>query len=295
MDEMNFSVDMGGLDRSQVLATAATKLDALGGHMGQGSAAGTSIGDLARELQEDTAEFAAAPLVYEITDADFERRDGRLPEGFQQLSRHYRFYFVELPIHLFPRYGWSFDRLEVAVEFNAADRDRPELRPRALQIFPNRQLREFARVDQQLMVSLTSELQFEARVPEMPLGPATASAAAGAKAAGEVRLGIGPFEYRLRRAEIDHSPAGLEKVFWRLDGVRILQDDAPRLIIITQVPRATSNVDVDAALQAYRNYNFLTDRTRNTIEQLPRILSTFFKKGAPMRADAHYRDITRNT
>ncbi len=295
MGELTFSVDLSGLDRGELLSTAARKLDSLGGHQGRGGPPQDSIGDLARALQEDTAEFAAAPLVYRITGADFQARDGRLPEGFRQLSRDHHFYVIELPVHLFPRYGWSFDRLEVRVEFNAADRERPELRPRAVQIFPNRQLVELARMDQDLTVSITSDLEFQAEVPAVPVGPVTASAAAGAQAAGRLTLGIGPFQYRLRRAVIETSPPGLEKVFWRFDGTKILQDESPRLIVIAQVPTRTENVDIDAALQAYRNYNFLADRTRNTIEQLPRILAGFFKNGAPMRAEAHYRAVTRQT
>jgi hypothetical protein len=293
VDQLSFSVDMATLDRAETLRTAAAKLDSLGGPLGRG-APQERLGDLARALQEDTAEFGAAPLVYEITGTDFEQRDGRLPDGFRQLSRNHRFYVVELPVHLFPRYGWSFDRLEVAIEFNPDDRDRPECRPRALQVLPNRQLVELAHFDQDLSVSITSDLTFQAELPKVAVGPAGVSADATAKASGGMSIGIGPFHYRLKRAAIDTSPPGLEKVFWRFDGTKILQDESPRLIVIAQVPNGTEDVDIDAALQAYRNYNFLADKTRNTIEQLPRILSTFFKNGAPMRAEARYSAVTRH-
>jgi len=89
-----------------------------------------------RAPQEDTAEFATSPIVYEIVSADFERREGRLPDGFRELSRRNSFYRIERPIHLFPQYSWSYDRLEVRLEFNASDSDRPKLRPKAFQIFP---------------------------------------------------------------------------------------------------------------------------------------------------------------
>jgi len=80
---------------------------------------------------------------------------------------------------------------------------------------------ELAAWKQHLVVTLSSNMQFEATVPSVPVGPMTVNGAAGTELLSVTTLSIGSFDYRIRHAVIDHSPVGLEKVFWRLDDARL--------------------------------------------------------------------------
>jgi hypothetical protein len=103
---------------------------------------------------------------------------------------------------------------------------------------------------------------------------------------------LGPFTYRLKRMVVEASPPGVERAFWRFDDANLLQEDAVQLIVIMQVPNGTTQVHAACALQAYRNYQFLADRVRNTFRELPRAIRTYFMNGAPI-ADEETYDLTR--
>jgi hypothetical protein len=282
--DFDFTVDLTSVDTRAMLEDSVWRLDALEHHLdGEHAGKPGPAGLLVRSMDEDVAEFAAFPVIYPITPEDFVARDGAVPEGFRQLSKNNRFYRIEFPVNLFPRSSWSFDRLEVRIEFNRDDVG--PVRPKAFQVFPNRQLATLAGGKYELRVRLDSDLNFAV---EAPLAAPGADASANASADVGLGIALGPFEYRVKRMVVETSAPGLEKVFWRLDDANLLQEDSVRLIVITQVPAAATAVNVDCALQAYRNYNFLADRVRNTFRELPRAIRTFFENGAPLRAEARY-------
>jgi hypothetical protein len=283
--ELDFTVDLTGVDVRALLEDALWRVDALEGHMGDETpeVRAGPVGALVRGMNEDIAEFAAFPVVYPITAADFVARDGAVPEGFRQLSERNRFYRIEFPVNLFPRSAWSFDRLEVRIEFNPGEAG--PARPKAFQVFPNRQIATLASSTYEVRLRLDSNLQFAVEAP--PMAP-VASAGATAAANAGLDIAIGPFDYRLTRMVVETSAPGLEKAFWRFDDARLLQQDCPHLIVITQVPDATVTVNVACALQAYRNYNFLADRVRNTLRELPKAIRAFFQNGAPLTDEATY-------
>jgi hypothetical protein len=292
-DDLDFAIDLTGVDTRAILDDALWRTDALEGHLAADRSAETEhgpAGTLLRSMDEDVAQFAAFPVVYRITEQDFAARDGAVPQGFRQLSAGNRFYRIEFPLNLFPRSSWSFDRLEVRLEFNRGDS--PSARPKAFQILPNKQLEALASWKYGVTVQLDANLR-------LAIEPPSAAAAlplpveAGAKASAHTGLGlaIGPFEYHLKRMVVQTSAPGLEQVFWRLEDAKLLQEDPVSFVVITQVPAAAPAVRVDCALQAYRNYNFLADRVRNTFRELPRAIRTYFQNGAPVRAETSY-DLT---
>jgi hypothetical protein len=283
--DLDFAVDLTGVNGRALLQDAVWRVDALEGHMGDDlpETHPGPVGVLVRSMNEDIAEFAAFPVVYPITAADFAARDGAVPEGFRQLSERNRFYRIEFPVNLFPRSSWRFDRLEVRIEFNSGEVG--PARPKAFQVFPNRQIATLAVSTYEVRLRLDSNLQFSVEAP--PVAP-VASAGAAAEATAGLDIAIGPFDYRVQRMVVETSAPGLEKAFWRFDDASLLQQDCPHLIVITQVPDATVKVNAACALQAYRNYNFLADRVRNTLKELPKVIRAFFQNGAPLTAEATY-------
>lgn len=278
--DLDFAVDLTGVDPDALLRDATRRVDLLEGHLAdEGVTEPGEAGTLLRDMDKDVAEFADFPVVYPITAEDYIARDGKVPAGFTQLAANNRFYRIEFPVNLFPRSSWSFDRLEVRLDFNAGDQ--PSNRPKAFQILPSRQLAELAGWKYEVDVSLDANLTLQVALPKPANVQLPVGGGAGAQAKAGLGLVLGPFEYKLKRMVIQTTPPGLEKVFWRLEDAKLLQQDTPRFIVIAQVPMSAATVRVDGVLQAHRNYNFLTAYVRNTFRELPEAIRNYFKNGAP--------------
>ena len=86
-EDLDFSYNLAGVDRTTLLKEAAQRLDALGGHLGEKGTRGiTGAGDAARGILEDVAEFAGFPDVYKITEKDFLKAKFKVPASFSQMS-----------------------------------------------------------------------------------------------------------------------------------------------------------------------------------------------------------------
>jgi hypothetical protein len=288
-----FTFDMSGVDRGSLLASAAATFDGLAASLGGAAdSAETEAGTIARALAGDQASFSKFPDVYQITDRTFLARDLQVPARFKELSRDFRFYWLYVPIGLIPQYNWGFNRLEVAIEFNP-DETRAERRPRAYQILPAKQFQDLITATAKLEVRIDENFEFAARAPavSLPANLGSVGASVEASAAGAAGLTVGPFEYHIKRSKIDHTPVGMEHVWWRIDGAEFFQEDSPEMIVLVQVPSATKRVAVAAALQAYRYFNFATAGLRESVKHLPDAVRTFFQAGAPLRADERW-DLT---
>ncbi|HLI09687.1 MAG TPA: hypothetical protein VKV40_24205 [Ktedonobacteraceae bacterium] len=295
--DLDFSFDMRGVDRQALLAEAAERLDALSGFLGPGDeqpARESPESVLARELMEDDVEFAGFPVVYRISDKDFLTRNLKVPVRYEELARAYSFYGLYFPIALFPRRHWGFNRLEFVVSFNP-DESVQHLRPKAYEILPAKKFQNLIDLNGQVEVRLNEQFEFSAETETLAadVGVARASAGAGVGAKEAVGLGavIGPFVYHLKKARIDHTPVGMEKVRWRLDGAEFFQEDDPPLIVILQVPKETQAVTVAAAMQAYRYFSFASAGLQQAVKQLPAAMRNFFNGGMPVYREASW-DIT---
>lgn len=292
---LDFSFNMEGLDRQALLREAAERLDLRRAHLGEeDSISETPEGELARALLNDVAEFADFPVVYKITDKDFLKRNLEVPVRFQQLARDYNFYWLYFPIALFPKHNWAFNRLELVVEFNPDD-PAPHTRPKAYQILPEKKFQTLLEMSDHLEVSLDENFEFKAKAatPELQADLAEGKIGGGVevKYAGGMGLVVGPFVYRLKRAKIDHTPTGMQKVFWRLDGAEFFQENNPAIVVITQIPKETKEVKVAAAMQAYRYFNYASAGLQQAVEELVKSLKRFFKDGLPIRDEKTW-DIT---
>jgi hypothetical protein len=295
-DNLDFSFNMEGIDRQALLAEAAKRLDALGGFLGDtpSAEAETPEGKLARELMGDEVEFSGFPVVYKITDKDFLTRNLNVPFRFKQLTQAYNFYWVYFPIALFPSHNWGFNRLDVAIEFNAHEPVQ-HLRPKAYQIFPDKKFQNLLKISNNLEIYIDENFEFSATTKMQNLDLGYVQDKSGltrdAKMAGALDNVVGPFVYRLKLAKIDHTPLGMEKVFWRLDGTELFQDDALSFIVILQVPIETKEVSIAAAMRAYRYFSFANAGFQQAVKELPRALREFFTEGMPVFTQASW-DIT---
>ena len=102
---------------------------------------------------------------------------------------------------------------------------------------------------------------------------------------------LGPSTYSLKKAQLDHSPTGSEKVFWRLSEADFIQKDDPSFIAILQMPKTVDRLEISAALQAYHSFSLTAASLAEAIQYFRQQLASFFRKGAPLR-DTKVWDVT---
>jgi len=254
-DSLDFTFDTGNRDRRSILLEAAEELDALKVYLGEESEGGKPpAGDLMRSFaEEDVAQLAASPVVYKITDKDFLKSDLKPPVRFKQLTKTHDFYWMYLPVILFPKRDYAFHLLEVKVEFNPGGMA-SHARPKAWQILPEQRFQTLLEMNDRLEIRIDENFQFSADIgaltEHLGIAQEEQGAAVDAKLAADMGMVAGPFVYRVKRAKIQHSSVGAEKVFWRLDGAEFFQEDDLRLIVIAQVPKEAKQVNIVAEMRA---------------------------------------------
>ncbi len=272
--------------RQQLLEDAAHRLDALDTHLGADSTGQpqSDLGDQVRAMMAEKASLPVFPEVYKISDKDYLARNLTAPLKFTQLCKDSRFYWIDFPVGLLAGHNWIFNKLEVKVEFSSPGP--AHLAPKSYQILPDKKFQTLIQANQHLTVQFDENFELAAKTEPLgaAAGPLTGKLGGGVQGAfdGGFGLVLGPFEYAIKRAKIDHTATNLEWVFWRLDGAEYSQADSPTLAVVLKVPKETKNVLVKASVQAYRNFNFAAARFQQAVEELPRVLREYFKGGAPL-------------
>lgn len=114
-------------------------------------------------------------------------------------------------------------------------------------------------------------------------GPAVhGGGSAGGNQTGKIGFVAGPFHYRVRKAMVERSNLGTERVFWRISSDEKLEDP-PELVAVIAVPNSTRKLEVAAALQAYASSRILQMTLGNFFVFLGARLKHFFSAGAPRR------------
>lgn len=297
-NELDFSFDMRGADRNTLLAETAQRLDALSGHLGpNGKTESSKEGDQARLAMEEEAKVGAIPKVYRITQDEYLARQLKAPLQVEQLLKKYNFYWIQFPVFLHTRENWFFNKLELRIEFNL-DEPRPELRPTAYQILPHRKFQKLIEAEQHLTVGVNENFELEVQTGAVglktPDGQRKVHTQAGVDgaASGGFKLVIGPFEYAIKRAKIEHTDVNNVAVFWRIVGAEFFQEDRPEFIVVAQVPKKTKTVTIAPRLQAYRNFNTWSATFQQLSKNLPMAIREYFQGGAPIVHDPGPWDIT---
>jgi hypothetical protein len=275
-------------DRAAVLLEAADRLDRLAGHLGDGAAEPDRYSTMLRDLAEDKAEFAAHPDVRPLPQVD---PVSNAVTEFRLVDR-FAFWWLRIPLLLFPRRNWAFTRLEVQVEFSP-DEPRPELRPKAFDILPSRRFDAIFNVGAHVQLGVGADGHFDVRTPDVsvplePGGELAAGAGLRARASVGADVGVGPVAFRAVKARIEHTAPGLERVFWRLDGAQFFQENQPELVLVLQVPRSVEHASVVGVLQAYRRFNLFPAGLQAAIRQLPEALRVYLQNGAPLADQRTY-------
>jgi hypothetical protein len=227
---------------------------------------------LLAELNEQKAFFSRQPEFLKLEEAHFAEQNLPVPSLFKRLSDRFNFYWLYLPIGYQARPNMPFVRVECAVEFNPSAPD--DQRPISALILPDKKFVNILQSNAEAIVRLGSNFEFEAHVPSLG-----GSAALGT----DVGVRVGPFNYRLVRAQIEHSGEKTHKVFWRVSGADFFRERVPQFAVVLQVPRHVTALKVAAAMQAYSAFNFAAAGLGEIIAYLGQRLANFLRAGAPVR------------
>ncbi len=294
----NFDFDFSGTDRAQLLAEAAHTVKGLGSELSgetQGpDSAVEAASRLLADLNQEIAEFSSFPDVIELNEERFTEPGLPVPPHFKALSERARFYWLRFPITLYPLEKMPFTKLECAVEFNPGV-SQGHLRPRAHMIFPDKRFKKLFEVTNSVEFGIGANFELEAASGKMNvqagLAQAQAEAGAEAKVGGKTGFILGPLTCAIKKAQLDHSPIGSERVFWRLSDADFIREDDPSFVVVLQVPKEVTQLKIAAALQAYHSFSFPAAGLVEAIRYFGERLATFFRKGAPI-PDTQTWDIT---
>ena len=279
-------------ERAQLLLTAADLLDRRNVTLGPGDVPVRSEeGDVARLFAQDRAELGR-PTVHrlELSDANVARRN--TPVTKDELTRRFRYYWVEFPVSLWTCAGRAFNCLQVAVDFNKAGDEAH--RPIAFDAIPDQAFATRFAAESEVSVGVDAAFKFSAAPLALPvpvdagvLGlQAEAHADVGAQASS--KLIFGPFRCALRTPVVKRSAIGLPTMQWRLDESSFEDENDPGLRVVLRVPADVDSLQIGAFLEATRYYNLLGAGLIRGLRDLPKTVKDFFTGGTPIRATSSW-------
>ncbi len=279
-------------ERAELLLSAATLLDRRGVTLGPGEELGQSPeGDIVRLFAEDRAELGR-PIMHplDLPDANVARRG--TPVARADLTRGFRYYWLEFPTSLWTRAGRAFNRLQIAVTFNESDDE--ARRPIAFDALPDQEFATRFQAESQVLLGVDAAFKFSAEPPPLPIPIDGAllglSAHARAEAGIETsnKLIFGPIRCALRTPVITRTATGMSHVRWRLDESSFEQENDPGLRVILRVPTALDHLQIGAAMEATRYFNLLDAGLRRAVRDLPKAIASFFSDGTPLVTSASW-------
>ena len=281
--ELEFSEPLTapGGERAELLQEAASALDRLGGQLGPGGKREPSEeGDFARAFAEDRAE-AHRPQVFRLDADRLDPKRHDVPVEVAELMRKSKFYWLSLPVSLWSRPGWGFNRLEAKAEF-ATDGEAS-----TFDLLPDQEFATRFQANAEVDLGVDAGMKFSATIPTLAVGlPGIAGGAAGASVDADVAIKtgfvVGPFGYRVTAPKVRHSSAGLDHAFWRLDGAQYVDERDPGLRVVLRVPKDAGELEVTTTIQARRYFNMLSARLQEAVKSLPAAISNFFTGGTPI-------------
>lgn len=274
--------------RARTLAAAAQLLDRRHATLGPGDAAATTPeGDIARMFASDSAE-PGLPTVHrlDVPQRSAQTRGG--PVGRSELTRAYRYYWLEFPLSLWTQPGRGFNCLEFGVTFNPSQDD--ARRPVAFDAIPNQTFAARFQAESQFTLGVDTAFKFKAEVPALPIPidagifGLSAEADADLEATASTKLIFGPFRCALRTPVVERTAIGLPHVLWRLKESSFEQENDPGLRVVLRVPKDVESLQISARVEATRYFNLLDGGLQRAIRDLPQAIASFFTGGTPIAA-----------
>jgi len=248
--------------------------------------------NLLEQLDKEEASFSGKLQVRRLTGKDFEERGIEPSRDLKSKMRLNNFYQVEIPITLFPLSGWAFTRLDCWVEF-CPNETEAHCCPIIYDIFPDDIWSEIFKHQNRLDLKLDGNLQFRAKVDfndDLLGGQAQAKVSAISKSV------FGPFDYSIKRPEVQSRGKGNSFGRWRLIGQEYVEHEDLQLHVILMVPKErTQPINATGVLQASHDFQiWRADIFKDYWRFFDKKLRSFFEKeGAGISHIQEWDDITR--
>jgi hypothetical protein len=288
---LEFGFDFSGTLRGEILAEASQAISGWERELAPGSAERMpekveAAKRLLTQLGTAIAELGAYPDILPVEKKHFSEYGLSVPTRFEDLNANYRFYWLRVPVTLMPGENMPFVKLECAIEFNP-DEVAEQNRPRALSIFPDKKFQTLLATGTSLEFGLREKLDLDvtSKLPKVEAGVGSISIEGGAAGKLQTKLNVkvGPFEHVWKKALIDHSTPGTEKVFWRIEDTEFFTGDPASFVVVLQIPHSTKELNIAAVLQAYPKFSLATADLGDFLVVLTKKAVQFFRGGAPVR------------
>jgi hypothetical protein len=238
----------------------------------------------------------ALPNVFPLNKRYLKESGLDVPKDFEVLTGQADFFWLEIPVGVVNGEKTNFDKIQLGLAFNPGEKE-PRLLPKAHSMFPDKTFAKGLAIEGGIKFGLGSDLKFNVAggvdkisLPEtIPLVNASAEGKLGVNAELAPKLGLiaGPYSYTFKRAVIDASGQGTERIFWTLADRDMLREQSPKFVVILQVPKGVNQVKVTAALRAYPVL-FLPQALVRLLSGLSPKIRDFLTKGGPTKDDYVY-------
>lgn len=233
----------------------------------------------------DIVALAPQLEVFSLKKSNFKKMGLEIGLFLSDLFKRYNFYLINIPVTIYPRSGWMFEKLECIIEFNP--KQAKGKRPVAYQVFPAERWQTLVQAEQSLRIGLNENLEFDLdsnQLKALPPGLQNAlRSGIGLNAGGSAALVVGPFNYTVRRPKILTRGLKTPKTYWRLEGSENVTEEEPCFGIVLQVSKDIPRVDAVGAVKATRNFNFWASFKEELFDYVREGTKAFFKdEGAPI-------------
>jgi hypothetical protein len=273
-----------------LLLSAAELLDRRDVTLGPGQeAAHSAEAEIVRLFAQDRAELRR-PIMsrLDLPDANVARRN--TPVAREELTRGFRYYWLEFPVSLWTCAGRAFNSLQIAVTFNADDDE--ARRPIAFDALPDQAFAIRFKAESQVALGVDAAFKFSAAPLAEAIGAAlpgvSVIAHAGAGVEANTKLIFGPFRCTLRTLTVKRTAIGLPEMVWRLDESSFEDENDPGLRVILRVPDSVDHLQIGGAMEAKRYFNLLDAGLKGAMRDLPKAVASFFTGGTPITTSASW-------
>lgn len=276
--DLDFTIDIPPEDRNQLLQLAAGEVHALSQHLGDGNVDKVSASaDMLKAIMEDAVILPPVPVIHKISDNEFLAKGFDLPVDIQQIAATNNFYWLQVPVGVFPKEDWAYSRIEVGIVMEPqAGMDIP----RAFRILPEKEFQELIKFDAGGEIGLDANFNFAGKTNDYHFNykgnKLDLSAGAEAEAEFKNKLVFGPLSFKIRRVKMDHNGKNTHVVKWVVNDANTIQDGFD-LVVILQVPKTYKELNVYAEVRARKSlYDFpsLLDLMKFLTEKAKMILKT---------------------
>lgn len=277
-------------ERKGLLLSAAELLDRRDATLEPGhQVAHSAEAEIVLLFAQDRAELGRPNISrLSLPDVNVARRN--TPVAREELTRGFRYYWLEFPVSLWTCAGRAFNCLQIAVTFNADDDEAH--RPIAFDALPDQEFATRFQAESQVSLGVDAAFKFSAAPLAEAIGTAipgvSVIARAGAGMETTTTLIFGPFRCALRTLAVKRTATGLPQMQWRLGESSFEDENDPGLRVILRVPDSVDHLQIGAALEATRYFNLLDAGLRGAMRDLPKAVASFFTGGTPFTTSASW-------